>query len=211
MQYHKGKTFIAPSKLFRGERALYFPNLHGRTLAQRTATDTTPVLQDRISIVSIFSSTWAVRQTASFAGDVQNPELGDVIRGGEGMVQKVDINVEDDALKAWLVQCFFPFLRRRMSRESHGRYFLVRKGLSSEIAKAIGFLNGKVGYVYLLDRACRIRWAGSGVAQPEERHRLANGTKRLLDEWRKEKEDLSLDDVQVVDRPPASSPSTAVA
>lgn len=191
MRHQKGKSFISPPRLFRAERALYFPNLRGRTLASpsREEVDTTPVLENKISVVSVFSSTWAERQVATFVSEKHNPELFDVFREGRGKdgigVQKVDVNVEENTLKAWLIRLFVPSLRRKMPVEQHGKYFVVRRGVSDEIRDAMGLLNSKVGYVYLLDRECRIRWAGSGIALPDERSGLVKGLRRLLDDQRK--------------------------
>ncbi|KAI9886440.1 MAG: Tetratricopeptide repeat protein 39C [Watsoniomyces obsoletus] len=188
LQYHKGKTFLSPPKIFRGDRALYFPNLRGRTLAQRSETDTTPIFRNKISIVRIFSGTWAIRQCASFASVEHNPILEDVIRKSEGVVQKVDINVEEEVMRSWLLKLFLPYVRRKTAKENHGRYFVVRRGLTDEITDAIGLLNAKVGYVYLLDADCKIRWAGSGVAQEGEREGLVRGVRRLVEDWKKRKE-----------------------
>ena len=194
MRHHKGKSFISPPRLFRAERALYFPNLRGRTLASKKDTDTTPVVSGKISIVSVFSSTWAERQIATFVGEKQHPALYDVFRdsGIEGGIQKVEINVEENSLKAWLIKLFLPLLRRKLPKEAHGRYFIVRRGVTDEIRDSIGLLNSKVGYVYLLDRDCKIRWAGSGISLPEENTGLLKGARRLLEDWRKEKQTSSL-------------------
>ncbi|KAI9775979.1 MAG: Mitochondrial ATPase complex subunit atp10 [Geoglossum umbratile] len=190
MRHHKGKTFLSNPKLFRADRALYFPNLHGKTLlSPRRSTDTTPVLQGKISVVGVFSSTWAERQVQTFVGETQNPELGVAIRESGGVAGRVDVNVEENALKAALIRLFMPSIRREIPRERHGRYFVVRRGISEEIRDAIGFLNGKVGYVYLLDGECRIRWAGSGRAGGEEKEGLVRGVRRLVDEWRRRREE----------------------
>jgi mitochondrial ATPase complex subunit ATP10 len=163
MRHHKGKTFLSNPKLFRADRALYFPNLHGKTLlSPRRGNDTTPALQDKISVVSIFSSAWAERQVQTFVGETENPDLSLALQESGGVAGRVDVNVEENALKAGLIHLFMPSIRRRIPRDRHGRYFVVRRGISEEIRDAIGCLNGKVGYVYLLDGECRIRWAGSG-------------------------------------------------
>ena len=47
---------------------------------------------------------------------------------------------------------------------------------------AMGLLNSKVGYTYLLDGACRIRWAGSGIAEGDEREGLVRGVRKLIEE-----------------------------
>jgi ATP10 protein. len=43
-------------------------------------------------------------------------------------------------------------------------------------------MNSKVGYVYLVDSHCRIRWAGSGPAEASELETLNNGLAKLLAE-----------------------------
>lgn len=191
MQYQKGKTFVAPPKPFRADRALYFPNVHGRTLASMRASDTTPLLQNRLSIVSVFSSAWAERQVGSFVDGKQNPGLDEMLRadggggGGGAAVGLVDVNVEEGWMKALLVRLFAPLIRRKVPRERHPRYFLIRKGLSDDLKDAIALLNRKVGYVYLVDGECKIRWAGSGVATAEEKESMVHCLRRLLLETKK--------------------------
>ncbi|PBP15522.1 hypothetical protein BUE80_DR013744 [Diplocarpon rosae] len=185
MRLHKGKSFLAPPRLFKAERALYFPNIHGQTLTKdKKLRDTTPVFQDKVSIVSVFSSTWAENQTATFVAKQHNPEIHEVVASSGGMAQMVQINIEENALKAMLVKLFMPSLRKRVGAGNWGRYFLARKGLSGEIRDAIGLLNSKVGYTYLLDGECRIRWAGSGPCEGEEKDGLVKGAKRLVNELR---------------------------
>ena len=94
----------------------------------------------------------------------------------------VQINIEENAMKAMLIKLFMPSLRRRIAEPDWGRYFVVRRGLTDEIRDAIGLLNSKVGYIYLLDRYCRIRWAGSGVCEGDEKDGLVRSTKRLIEE-----------------------------
>ncbi|KAJ2981504.1 hypothetical protein NUW58_g6674 [Xylaria curta] len=84
-------------------------------------------------------------------------------------------------MKAFLVKLWMGSLRRQVGgEENHGRYFLVRKGVSDEIRESVGLLNSKVGYTYLLDADCRIRWAGSGPSEDHEREGLVKGLQRLL-------------------------------
>ncbi|KAK1757651.1 ATP10 protein-domain-containing protein [Echria macrotheca] len=186
MQFHKGKTFLAPPRLFKADLSLYFPNLHGRTLS-RTNADTTPLLVGRASVVTIFSSMWAERQAASFVSKDANPGLHEALDSSGGRAQLVQVNVEEDPLKAFLVRMFSGSLKRRVGKENWERYFLVRKGITDEIREAIGVLNSKVGYTYLVDHNCRIRWAGSGDADPGEREALVKGVQRILEEMEKEK------------------------
>lgn len=183
MKYHQGKTFRSNPRLFKRDKALYFPNLRGITLASPAAPqDTTTVLRGRVSVVTLFSSVWAEAQVATFTGPAQNPGLADAL--GSGEAQTVSINLEENPLKAWLVRTFMFRMRAKLPPAQHARYFLVRKGLTDGLKEAIGMMNSKVGYVYLLDDTCRIRWAGSGPADAAEREALNQGIRRLVQEQR---------------------------
>ena len=181
MRYHKGKTFLSNSKLFRAEKALYFPNLQGATLASaKEVQDTTPILEDKVSVVSVFSGAWAERQTATFISN--HSDLDSTLETGLDVAQKVYINVEENTMKASLIKLFMPGLRKQFAQHEYGKYFLVRRGVTEELRDDIGLLNSKVGYVYLVDKECKIRWAGSGRAEAGEKKALVQGVKKLLDE-----------------------------
>jgi mitochondrial ATPase complex subunit ATP10 len=140
-------------------------------------------------VVNLFSSLWAENQVASFTGLDQNQTLQEILRSsrqnGEYLAQKVDINLEQNRLKAWLVRMFMWRMRQKLPDQQHPRYFLVRRGMTDALKQAIGMANSKVGYVYLLDDACHIRWAGSGSAAPLEREALNHGLKKLIEEKRR--------------------------
>ncbi|KAI1649817.1 ATP10 protein-domain-containing protein [Daldinia loculata] len=189
LRFHKGKTFFAPPRPFKSDLSLFFPNLFGRTLlkSDRKPRDTTPTLQDKISVVSVFSSVWAENQINSFVSKEANPELETVLEQNKDAVQRVWINYEDNSMKAWLIKLFMGGIRRRIGEPNWDRYFIVRKGLNDEIRENTGLLNSSVGYVYLLDGECRIRWAGSGPSEDHEREGLVKGVQRLLDEAKSSK------------------------
>ncbi|KAK3069229.1 Mitochondrial ATPase complex subunit atp10, partial [Teratosphaeriaceae sp. CCFEE 6253] len=89
----------------------------------------------------------------------------------------------------WILRLFaVPSLRLSRSVEEQGRYFMVKRGVTDLMKEAIGMLNDKGGYVYLVDTECRIRWAGSAVAEEKERKSLVEGVKRLVKEARTPKE-----------------------
>ncbi|ROW18267.1 hypothetical protein VPNG_00411 [Cytospora leucostoma] len=185
---HKGKTFLAPPRPFKHDRSLYFPNLFGHTLLKSTKLprDTTPVLEGKASVVSIFNTRWAADQVKTFIGKKENPELHEVLEKNKGKAQVVQINVEDTSLlKYWLIRMFAGGVRRDIGKDNWDKYFIVRKGISDEIRESIGYLNSKVGYTYLVDGDFRIRWAGSGPAEAGERESLTKGLERLLDEQKK--------------------------
>ncbi|KAL2067388.1 hypothetical protein VTL71DRAFT_1813 [Oculimacula yallundae] len=183
MRLHKGKSFLAPPRLFKGEHALFFPNMQGQTLSKdKLPKDTTPIFEDKVSIVSVFSSVWAEGQAGTFVAEKESPELHEVVKSSGGVAQMVQINIEENALKAMLIKLFMPSLRSKVGKKNWDRYFVIRKGITQEIRDAIGLLNSKVGYTYLLDGECRIRWAGSGPCEGDEKEGLVRGAKRLIEE-----------------------------
>ncbi|KAI4120897.1 MAG: hypothetical protein LQ341_007485 [Variospora aurantia] len=190
--YHRGKTFIAPSRIFRAEKSLYFPNMVGVTLASpKTLSDTTPVLRDRISVVGVYSGHWAELQTHDFVKEQSHPELADLIAHDErhgGPLQRLELNIEDNWMKALIVRTFMRGIKKERREQDWGRYFLVSRGVTDEMREAMAIVNSKAGYVYLVDWLCRIRWAGSANAQAGEKEALVMGAKRLLEAWKTEKE-----------------------
>lgn len=196
MRFHKGKVFVAPERLFRSDIAMWFPNFFGKTLRkglERKNTDdgyrglgrdTCNVMRGKISVVSIVSNTWAENQVATFCSREANPELGNIMSEAADVVQRVEINNETNVLKWWLLQLFASSLRKTRNLEEQSLYFMVRRGVGEIIKEAIGLLNDKGGYVYLVDKECKIRWAGSAEATDEERESMVRGLKRLIQEAR---------------------------
>ncbi|KAK4159182.1 ATP10 protein-domain-containing protein [Cladorrhinum sp. PSN259] len=186
LQFHKGKTFLSPPRLFKSDLSLYFPNLHGRTLASRKPADTTPLLEGRATVVALFSGMWAENQVQTFISPESNPALHSALVASEGKAQLVQINVEEDWMKLMLIKLFSGSLKKKVGKENWDKYLLVHKGISDEIRESIGLLNSKVGYTYLVDHDCRIRWAGSGSAEPGEPEGLVKGIGRILEEMKQE-------------------------
>lgn len=178
-KYRSGKTFMANPRIFKKEAALYFPNLHGESLAAKSA-DTTPVLQGKISVVNVYSSQWGEAQVRTFTGDKANPALHRILSQYRDLAQMVDINIEENSVKAWIIDLFQFRLRAMRPKEDWGKYFVIKQGVSERIRETIGLLNGRVGYVYLVDQDCKIRWAGSADAEGTELDDLNKGVTKLL-------------------------------
>lgn len=132
--------------------------------------------------MNLFSSVWAEGQVATFTGPEQNPGLVEAMASGGRLVQRVDINLEENRLKAFIVKTFMWRMRQKLAQEQHSRYFLVQKGFDQVLKETIGMMNSKVGYVYLVDSECRIRWAGSGPAEASELEGLNAGVRKLIEE-----------------------------
>lgn len=202
LRFHRGKIFKANERLFRADLSLWFPNFFGKTLSKEAehisdetggwrkdgykglGRDTCEVMEGKVSVVSIVSSTWAQAQVDTFVSEEQNPELYEVLRENTDVAQRVWINHEENTLRWWLLQAFRSNLRRQLSQDEQHRYFMVRRGVSEIMKESIGLLNEKVGYVYLVDPDCKIRWAGSADAEPAEREGMVKGLRRLIQEAR---------------------------
>jgi mitochondrial ATPase complex subunit ATP10 len=180
MRHQKGKIFLANNKMFKAEASLYFPNLQGITLEGNEIKDTTQVREGIVSIVTVFSSIWGENQIKTFMGAEHNPEVQELLTQSNGLAQRVDINIEENAVKYGLVKLFKADIRRKMPPPQYGKYFVVRKGVSDEIRERIGLLNSKVGYVFLLDKDCKIRWAACGEAQTLEKDCLVRNLRKLI-------------------------------
>jgi ATPase complex subunit ATP10 len=70
-------------------------------------------------------------------------------------------------------------LRRGKSVLEQERY-LTTGGLSLEVKDYLAILNGSVGYVFLVDEECRIRWSACADASEEEKVTLVKGVKSLI-------------------------------
>ena len=195
LRFHKGKVFVAPERLFRAEHALYFPNFFGKTLEKRAdrrdrkdgfrglGRDTCEVMSGKVSVVSVFTSTWALNQVRTFVGTVDNPGLKQLLESDKEVIQEVELNYEDNLLKYWILRLFgLRKLRAERTPEEQKRYFIVRRGVSDILKEALGLMNSQVGYVYLVDPEMRIRWAGSANAEPHERESLVRGARKLIQE-----------------------------
>lgn len=196
MRFHKGKQFVANDRLFRADTALFMPNFYGKPLRKDIGKgdtndgydgygrDTCKIMEGKISILSIVSSQWAENQVATFLSRQANPELHRIMADSRGTTQFVEINREDNHLKWYLVQLFTSNLRKTRSLEEQDRYFMVRQQFPDSVKEAIGVLNDKVGYIYVVDQACRIRWAASARAERHELESLNSGVRRLIEEAR---------------------------
>lgn len=180
IKYAGGKSYLANPKIFKAGLSLYFPNFRGRTLASSSIQDTTPVLQDKISIVSFTARGWSEAQVQSFLGAKENPELQKLIAENKGKVQLVQIMTENNTLMAWITRLFSYRLRRQIPRKDWNKCFFNRERISSATRDRVGLLNSVVGYVYLVDEHCRIRWAASAEAESWERESLVKGVRQLL-------------------------------
>jgi ATPase complex subunit ATP10 len=188
LKYASGKGWIANERLWKNALSLWMPNLRGPTLDKvgdaeegvGGMRDTAATFRGKISVVGIFSRTWAESQVKSFIGS-GNPALLKLIEESGGRAQVVEINVEEAPLARWILKLFEYNIRRTRRPEDWGKYFFL-SGIPDSVRECIGVTNSKAGYVYLVDTECKIRWAGSGDATEAEKESLVKGVSKLVEE-----------------------------
>ncbi|KAF3939536.1 hypothetical protein ABW19_dt0209630 [Dactylella cylindrospora] len=211
MRHQKGKLFTAPPRTFRADKSLYFPNFRGRTLLSPDVVDSTALFTGRVSLVQLSTNVWADRQIRTFMEDLDNDFAGSKLLKQEymtepddyikwltqepqlpqdGVWQRVNINLQENFLKAWVVLWSMRNIRKQLGEERHARYLLVRKGITEEVKESVAMLNERIGFVYLVDAMCRIRWAGCAEANDEERAALKGSLEKLVLEEKARRDEL---------------------
>jgi ATPase complex subunit ATP10 len=94
------------------------------------------------------------------------------------------INIQENLLKSFVVSLLLPSIREQVPKELHPTYLVSAQNMEY-VREDIGMVNKHVGYVYLVDEMCRIRWAGCGDAKVEEARALETCTGVLLDRLEK--------------------------
>jgi ATPase complex subunit ATP10 len=190
LKYAEGKGWIANERLWKREASLYMPNLVGRTLDNvgdgeaGGRRDLVDVMKGRISIICIFSKTWAENQVKTW---ISSPEIQDLIKDNSNPTQIIEVNVEEARLYRAVLKMFEGRLRGMRRKEDWDKYFFLTE-IPRNVMEAIGVMNSKAGYIYLVDGECRIRWAGSGGAEGGEREAFEKGVRKLIEERKKNAE-----------------------
>ena len=118
----------------------------------------------------------------------------------------LQINHQSNPLKSFLLQLFISGLKRAMPEHRWSGYMIaggewggvspsLRPGISPcsstcplQLKEPLGITNKHVGYIYLVDPACKIRWAGNAYATEEERAGLRKAVAVLMARVREGKE-----------------------
>lgn len=172
-----GKFWQFPAAYSRAERSLYLPNITGITLVNKSdKASLTDVCRGNVSIVRLFSNTIADKQTLSYF-----PE--DAFNIKENGFQVVHVNGVENYAKELLVRLAMSGIRKQFNDPLRwSRYIIARSSLTKEIRASLMAENVFGGYIYLVDRNCKIRWAACGEATPQERGNLWRYVKLLQNE-----------------------------
>ncbi|KAH9941739.1 ATP10 protein-domain-containing protein [Epithele typhae] len=159
---HGGKTWIAPKVMIREDKALFFPDISGTPLAGTgEKVHTTDLLAGKVSIVSLLTTRVSEVQSAQFV----EPTLA--AHSSNPMFQHVQINLQDNRMKTFLISMFVSGIRKSVSPEYWPTY-LVSSQHMEYLRDPLGINNKVVGYVYLVDPNLKIRWAACADPKEEE-------------------------------------------
>lgn len=89
------------------------------------------------------------------------------------------INLQENALKAYLISLFVSSLRSQVDQDLQSTYLLCQQNMDM-LRDCMGLHNKHVGYTYLVNADGKIRWAGSAFAERDEALALAACTGVLL-------------------------------
>lgn len=99
------------------------------------------------------------------------------------LYQYVQINLQENLLKSWLVSLFLSSIAKTVPKELHPTYLVSSQSVEF-VREPLGMTNKHVGYVYLVDENLKIRWAGCADAKVEETEALETCTGVLLNRHR---------------------------
>ncbi|KAF8311862.1 hypothetical protein DL93DRAFT_2082797 [Clavulina sp. PMI_390] len=168
----EGKTWIAPKSLIREDHALYFPDIEGHRLDPREAVHTTDLCVGKTSVVAFLT-------TRSSEEHVESLTKRLVAHTDPSRYQFIQINLQENPLKSMLVSLFVRTLKNQVPQSLHSTYILANQNMEM-LREPLGMENKHVGYVYLVDRNCKIRWGGCGKAAPGEAESLERCATVLL-------------------------------
>ncbi|KAH8929657.1 hypothetical protein BT69DRAFT_125135 [Atractiella rhizophila] len=174
------KNWVAPPALIKEDRALFFPNIEGTLLKDKSYMETAAMLPGKVSLVSVMSSRISTEHTASFSTLAldkyeSNPNF-----------QYIQINLQENVLRSFVVSMFLSNLRRQVPEKHQASYLLSHQNMEY-IREPLGLMNKYVGYVYLVDPACKVRWAASAFATEEESKGLMECIRVLLQRFDKKR------------------------
>lgn len=164
----QGKIFSPPISYFRGDRALYFPNFIGYPLNNHKL-DLYSLLEGKTTILRIFSTISGENCTNTYVEQYLDSEGYKEFRESYPHAQIVDVNIPQSWIKGLFVKLAKSNLRKIIPEDRHDKYFIVSdKIFPVSVKRTLKCDNSCSGYLYVIDKDCKIRWATSGMATEEE-------------------------------------------
>lgn len=186
----EGKIFTPPVSYFKQDKSKYFPNIISTALLG-SRVELFDLFKDKVSIVRVFSTVSGENCTKTFLGDYLNKNGEKELQNKYPSAQIVDLCVPQSRVKGFFTQIAAGSLRRGLSVERQGMYFILPYGtFDADTRRILKCDNSCSGYLYVVDEQGKIRWATSGNATEEETEtlwRAVNGLQKgLLQETKAE-------------------------
>jgi len=132
--------------------------MEGRSIGTDKTVHTSELLRGKISLVAMLSTRISEAHVESYV-----PNTLDAYKDNPAF-QYVQINCQENSLKWILVGIFISGLKRSVPAEFKDKYLLSTENLEY-LREPMGMDNKHLGYVYLVDENCKIRWAAVSSAQ----------------------------------------------
>ncbi|KAG0205853.1 hypothetical protein BGX28_002588 [Mortierella sp. GBA30] len=180
------KLWKATTSMVNADKALYMPNIIGTSLKTSEPTELVDILKGKISLVAISGTRFGEEQIETF----MTPFLKQWPMSTKGSkVQLVELNIQENPLKAGLVRMMVPFVKKTIPEERHENYILHYKSIK-HLKDPLSMQNSYLGYVFLVDSNCKIRWGAHGIGTEAEIKTLLDSVQRLSERGGRQKMSL---------------------
>ncbi|KAJ3161385.1 Mitochondrial ATPase complex subunit atp10 [Geranomyces michiganensis] len=166
------KLWEAPRRLRHAHASPVIPNPESKSLTGETTDPLTLIRGKKASLVTFMFSAFGEAHVKSYTGRFLE-EFKD-----SPDVQLVQMNVEENWLKAPVLRALTPFVRRKVPVELRANYLMHFKSIQ-EARRAAGMSNTVLGWVNLVDSDGKIRWQAHGPAKEHELDSMIRLTRNL--------------------------------
>ncbi|KAF9181253.1 Mitochondrial ATPase complex subunit atp10 [Haplosporangium sp. Z 767] len=169
------KLWKGTASMLNADKALYMPNIIGTSLKTSEPTELVDVLKGKVSLVAISGTRFGEEHIETF----MTPFLKQWPAGNKSSkVQLVELNIQENPLKAGLVRMMVPFVKKTIPEERHANYILHYKSIK-HLKDPLSMQNSYLGYVFLVDSDCKIRWGAHGKGTETEIRTLLESVQKL--------------------------------
>ncbi|KAF9278778.1 Mitochondrial ATPase complex subunit atp10 [Mortierella alpina] len=169
------KLWKATASMVNADKALYMPNIIGTSLKTSEPVELVDILKGKISLIAISGTRFGEEQIETF----MTPFLEQwPMSAKDSKVQLVELNIQENPLKAGLVRMMVPFVKKTIPENRHANYILHYKSIK-HLRDPLSMQNSYLGYVFLVDSNCKIRWGAHGAGTEEEIKTLLDSVQRL--------------------------------
>ncbi|PVV02920.1 hypothetical protein BB560_002621 [Smittium megazygosporum] len=166
------KLFEATAELIPEKRALYMPRLQCKSLLGNQQ-EISLFLKGKISLVVFEFAKFAEPHAKSYIEPFES------IFKENPKVNLVQLNIEENMLKAFILKTFLGYIRATIPKYRQNSYF-THFGSINTIKQQLGIANKFLGYCFLVDKNTKIRWYANGLATKQEQETLIKLTHSLL-------------------------------